>query len=348
MDAHRQVRGAEGEGKMKKAEYASPFRIGTSPHIKSTESVPTIMYWVVGSLVPPMAGAIYFFGMTAVRILAISVLTCVITEYMFLVLRKKKGATVLDGSALITGILFALTLPPSLKSSHVAIGAFVSIALGKQVFGGLGYNIFNPALVGRAFLQAAFPVAMTTWVPPLAQKGVDTLTFATPLAQFKFASADMPLAERMTDLDALFFGHIGGCLGETSALLLLAGGGILLAKRYIDWRIPAGIFATVFAVTGIIHWVNPNLCAPPFFHILAGGLLLGGFFMATDMVTSPITRKGIWIYSVSIGALVVLIRVQGGLPEGVMYAILFMNAFVPILNRYTRPKIFGEGGNAVG
>jgi electron transport complex protein RnfD len=306
------------------------------------------MYWVVGSLAPAMGGAVFFFGLDAIRILLISILTCLVTEYIFLAARKKDASAVFDGSAVITGVLFALILPPGLKSSHVAIGAFVSIALGKQVFGGLGFNVFNPALVGRAFLQAAFPVAMTTWIPPLAQKGVDTLTFATPLAQFKFASADVPLAERLTDVDNLFLGHVGGCLGETSALFLLIGAGILLVKRYIDWRIPAGILATVFALTGTVHLINPEACAPPLFHIFAGGLLLGGFFMATDMVTSPITPKGTWIYAVGIGVLVVLIRIQGGLPEGVMYAILFMNAFVPVLNRITRPKIFGEKGNGVG
>ncbi|MBW1895451.1 MAG: RnfABCDGE type electron transport complex subunit D [Deltaproteobacteria bacterium] len=333
---------------MRKTKYAGPFKLSSSPHIRSEESVPTIMCWVVGSLVPAMGGAVFFFGLDAIRILLISILTCLVTEYIFLAARKKDASAVFDGSALITGILFALVLPPGLKSSHVVIGAFVSIALGKQVFGGLGYNIFNPALVGRAFLQAAFPVAMTTWIPPLAQKGVDTLTFATPLARFKFSAADVPPAERLADLDNLFIGHVGGCLGETSALLLLVGAGILLVKRYIDWRIPTGILAAVFALTGIVHLINPEACAPPLFHIFAGGLLLGGFFMATDMVTSPITRKGTWIYGVSIGVLVVLIRIQGGLPEGVMYAILFMNAFVPILNRFSRPKIFGEKGNGVG
>jgi electron transport complex protein RnfD len=333
---------------MKKTDYASPFKLGSSPHIRSKESVPKIMYWVVGSLAPAMAGAVFFFGANALRVFCISIITCLVTEYVFLAARKKSVSAVLDGSVLITAILFAMTLPPALKSSHVAIGAFVAVALGKHVFGGLGYNIFNPALVGRAFLQAAFPVAMTTWAPPLTQKGVDTLTFATPLAKFKFASAELSLAERLTDLDHLFFGHVGGCLGETSALLLLIGGGILLVKRYIDWRIPTGLFTTVFVLTGAVHLINPDLCAPPLFHLLAGGLLLGGFFMATDMVTSPITPKGTWIFAVGIGVLVVLIRVQGGLPEGVMYAILFMNAFVPILNRYTRPGILGEKGNRVG
>lgn len=329
---------------MKATRYESRLTIGSSPHIRSAESVPTIMYWVVAGLIPPMGGAVYFFGLNAVRIMALSIATCLVTEVVFLVVRKKKSMAVLDGSALITGILLALTLPPGMKSSQVVIGAFVSIALGKQVFGGLGYNIFNPALVGRAFLQAAFPVALTTWVPPLTRQGVDTATFATPLAKFKFAPPDMPAAEKLTGLHDLLLGNTGGCLGETSALLLIIGGGILLVKRYADWRISGGILSTVLLLTGLLHWINPERFAPPLFHLLAGGLLLGAFFMATDMVTSPVTRKGKWIFAVGIGILIVLIRVQGGLPEGVMYAVLFMNAFVPILNRFTRPRIFGERG----
>ena len=198
--------------------------------------------------------------------------------------------------------------------------------------------------MGRAFLQAAFPVALTTWLPPLVQKGVDSATFATPLAKFKFSPVGMPLADRLIDIGDLFLGYVGGCLGETSAFLLTIGAVVLLVKRYINWRVPAGILTTVFLLTGILHWLNPNQCAPPLFHLLAGGLLLGAFFMATDMVTSPMTPTGNWIYAVGIGVMVVLIRVKGGLAEGVMYAILFMNGFVPILNRYTRPRIFGERG----
>ena len=187
-------------------------------------------------------------------------------------------------------------------------------------------------------------MALTTWIPPLTEKGVDTVTFATPLAKFKFSPAGIPLAEKLTGLDDLLLGNVGGCLGETSALLLIIGGAILLLKKYADWRIPAGILSTVFLLTALLHWISPHKFAPPFFHLLAGGLLLGALYMATDMVTSPITPRGTWIFSVGIGVLVVLIRTQGGLPEGVMYAILFMNGFVPILNRYTKPRIFGERG----
>lgn len=320
-----------------KKQYASEFKISSSPHLRGKESVPKIMHWVVAVLMLPVISSIYFFGMNAVRILLISVIVSLITEYIFLVSRKKDISAVFDGSAIITGILLALTLPPGLKSSYVGIGAFVAIALGKQVFGGLGHNMFNPALVGRAFLQASFPVAMTTWVPPVMQKVVDAKTFATPLGGFKFSHIITPYKN-------LLIGNTGGSLGETSAILLIIGGIILLIKKYIDWKIPTGILTTVFVLEGILYLINPQKFGDPVFYLFAGGLLLGAFFMATDMVTSPITPKGTWIYAIGIGVLVILIRVFGGLPEGVMYSILIMNAFVPLLNRYTRPKILGEGG----
>ena len=232
-----------------------------------------------------------------------------------------------------------MTLPPSLSLELVIIGAVVAIAIGKQVFGGLGYNIFNPALVGRAFLQTAFPVAMTTWIPPAALK-IQTATFATPLGNLRFQDA---IAEgTLTPLKDLFIGNVGGCLGETSAFVLILGGLFLLSRRVIDWRIPLGILLSLTAFTGAFWLANPEKYASPLFHILAGGLLIGAFFMATDMVTSPITPLGTWIYALGIGIVIGLIRLFGGFAEGVMYSILFMNAFVPLLNRYTRPRILGE------
>ncbi|MCK4429737.1 MAG: RnfABCDGE type electron transport complex subunit D, partial [Candidatus Aminicenantes bacterium] len=213
------------------------------------------------------------------------------------------------------------------------------IAIGKQVFGCLGHNIFNPALVGRAFLQTAFPVAMTTWLPPAMLK-VNTVTFATPLDNLKFQ--DAVAQGTLTSLKDLFLGNVGGCLGETSALALLLGAIYLFYKRAIDWRIPVGIICALTVFTGIFWLANPDKYASPLFHILAGGLLIGAFFMATDMVTSPITPLGSWIYALGIGIMVGLIRLFGGYPEGVMYSILFMNTFVPLLNRYTRPRILGE------
>ncbi|HPR62983.1 MAG TPA: RnfABCDGE type electron transport complex subunit D [Thermoanaerobaculia bacterium] len=322
---------------MSEPNYLSRTLLLSSPHARRKDSVPVIMYWVVGALLFPVAGSIYYFGWNATRLLAACILGCVITEVLFLLGRKKDLSACYDGSALITGILLALTLPPGLKTSYAVIGGIVAVGLGKQVFGGLGFNIFNPALVGRAFLQAAFPVAMTTWTPPRTLEVVDAVSFATPLGGFKFSGI-------LTDPNSLLFGSIGGSLGETSALLLLIGGLILLMKGYIDWKIPAGIFVTVAIFTGILHSVNPDRYADPIFHLLAGGLMLGAIFMATDMVTSPLTPRGTWIYAVGIGILIVVIRVFGGLPEGVMYSILIMNGFVPLLNKLTRSRILGEGG----
>lgn len=315
------------------------FILQSSPHFKDKDSVPKIMYAVIASLAPVVAASLYFFRFKALALLLSCIAACLVTEALFLWLRKKPLHSLRDGSAVITGILLAMTLPPSLSLELVIIGAVVAIAIGKQVFGGLGYNIFNPALVGRAFLQTAFPVAMTTWIPPAALK-IQTATFATPLGNLRFQDA---IAEgTLTPLKDLFIGNVGGCLGETSAFALILGGLFLLSRHVIDWRIPLGILLSLTAFTGAFWLANPEKYASPLFHILAGGLLIGAFFMATDMVTSPITPHGTWIYALGIGIVIGLIRLFGGFAEGVMYSILFMNAFVPLLNRYTRPRILGE------
>jgi electron transport complex protein RnfD len=316
------------------------FTLQSSPHFKDKDSVPKIMYAVVVSLAPAVAASLYFFRIRALVLLLSCVAACLATEALFLWLRKKPLHSLRDGSAVITGMLLAMTLPPSLSLEMAIIGAVVAIAVGKQVFGGLGYNIFNPALVGRAFLQTAFPVAMTTWIPPVFLK-IQTATFATPLGNLRFQDA---IAKgTLTPLKDLFQGNVGGCLGETSAIALILGGLFLLIRRVIDWRIPAGILLSLTVFTGAFWLANPAKYASPLFHILAGGLLIGAFFMATDMVTSPINPLGTWIYALGIGIVVGLIRLFGGFAEGVMYSILFMNAFVPLLNRYTRPRILGEG-----
>jgi electron transport complex protein RnfD len=241
---------------------------------------------------------------------------------------------------IITALLLAMTLPPSISPDIAIIGVVAAVGLGKHVFGGLGHNIFNPALVGRAFLQTAFPVAMTTWSAP-ATLTVDAATFATPLGNLKFQEA---IAQgTLTPIKDLFWGNIGGSLGETSAIALLIGAVFLFSKRAIDWRIPAGIFGSLAVFTGIFWLISPDQYASPLFHVFAGGLIIGSFFMATDLVTSPITPGGTWIYALAIGLLVGLIRLFGGLPEGVMFSILFMNMFVPLLNRFTRPRILGKG-----
>jgi electron transport complex protein RnfD len=315
------------------------FILQSSPHFKDKDSVPKIMYAVIVSLVPAVAASIYFFRFKALALLLSCVAACLATEALFLLLRKKPLHSLRDGSAVITGMLLAMTLPPSLSLDLAIIGAVVAVAIGKQVFGGLGYNIFNPALVGRAFLQTAFPVAMTTWIPPVASK-IQTATFATPLGNLRFQ--DAVAQGTLTPLKDLFLGNVGGCLGETSALALILGGLYLLSRRVIDWRIPVGVLLSLAAFTGAFWLANPGKYASPLFHILAGGLLIGAFFMATDMVTSPITPLGTWIYALGIGVVIGLIRLFGGFAEGVMYSILFMNAFVPLLNRYTRPRILGE------
>lgn len=291
-----------------------------SPHIKDETSLDEIMWTVIKALIPAMIAAIYYFKFRAVLLISGSVIGAVLTEYIFQKIRGKKIA-ISNGSAILTGILLALIVPPSLPIWTVIVGSAVAIGLGKQVFGGLGYNPFNPALVGRAFLVAAYPVLMTSWT-------FDGETTATPLNLMKAQGV-------ATDYWDLFIGHIGGSLGETSALAILLGAAYLIYKGYINWRIPVGILGTVVVLTAVFGH-------DPIFHLLSGGLLIGAFFMATDMVTSPVTKKGRWIFGFGVGLLVVLIRLWGGYPEGVMYAILLMNTGVPLIDRYTKPRSLGE------
>lgn len=310
--------------------------ISSSPHFHSHDSVPKIMWSVFIVLMPATVMAVIYFGMDALTMIGSCVAAALVTE---IVMNKMKGEglTINDGSAAITGLLLALTLPPSLPISAGVIGSVFSISIGKQIFGGLGYNIFNPALLGRAFLQASFPVAMTTWSYPGTEKyaQVDAVTAATPLAQFKFEKI-------VADYGDLLSGNVGGSLGETSALAVLVGGVFLLIMKYADWRIPVSYLGTVFLLGGLFWLIAPDNYPDPVFQLLAGGLMLGAFFMATDMVTSPITSSGAWIFGVGAGIVLIIIRLFGGVPEGVMYSILFMNAFTPLINRYTRPKYFGE------
>ena len=250
------------------------------------------------------------------------------------VINRLKGEvfTLNDGSAAITGLLLALTLPPSFSSTGAIIGTIFAIGVGKHIFGGLGYNIFNPALLGRAFLQASFPVAITTWTNP---KMVDAVSTATPLGGLKFEQI-------MTPNFDLFLGRTGGCIGETSAIAIIIGGLFLIYKKYADWRIPVSYLGTIAMISGVFYAMDSSLYADPIFHLFSGGLMLGAFFMATDMVTSPITPVGAWVFGSGAGIFLMVIRIFGGLPEGVMYSILLMNALTPLINRFTRPKIFGE------
>ncbi len=294
--------------------------VESSPHIKDEDSVKKIMWTVNLALVPAVVFAIFHFGFRTIGIVSVSILGAVLTEYIFLYFREQENS-LLDGSAVLTGLLLALTLPPGFPLWGVFLGSFVAIALGKQVFGGLGHNPFNPALVGRAFLLAAYPVLMTTWE-------IEGMTSATPLNLMKMEGI-------ATDYWQLFMGNIGGSLGETSSAALLLGAAILIYKGYLNWRIPCGMIGTVLLTTAVFG-------SDPLFHLFSGSLILGAFFMATDMVTSPVTKKGRWIFGTGAGLIVVIIRLWGGYPEGVMYGILLMNTTVPLLDRYTRPRVLGE------
>lgn len=296
--------------------------VTSSPHIHSGESTSKIMLTVAAALLLPTIGSIYFFGPRALALVIVSSVAAVITEAIFQKLRNRP-ITIKDGSALVTGMLLALNLPPGLPYWMAAVGAVVAISLGKQIYGGIGANPFNPALIGRVFLMVSFTGPMTTWINP-----VDGTTGATPLSLMKMQGIS-------TDYMKLFLGNVGGSLGETSALLIIIGGLFLIFKGYADWRIPASYLGTV-AVLSLI------LGRDPIFHLLAGGLMLGAFFMATDMVTTPITKKGKIIFGIGAGFFTVLIRFFGGYPEGVSFSILLMNAFTPIINRFTVPRIYGE------
>ncbi|MBI3753705.1 MAG: RnfABCDGE type electron transport complex subunit D [Deltaproteobacteria bacterium] len=311
--------------------------VSSSPHFLRDENIPKIMHTVVLALLPAMAASVYFFGLRAIGLIVISVAACLMTEYIVQKIREKP-VTIWDGSAIITGILLALTLPPSFPYYGAALGSVFAIGIGKQLFGGIGYNIFNPALLGRAFLQATYPVLITTWSEPLskaAKAGVDAVTAATPLALMKFEG-------KMTSHLDLFFGNVAGSMGETSAIAILIGGLYLRYRGYINWKMPLGYLGSMAFFGGVFWLINPAKYPDPLFHILAGGAMLGAWFMVTDMVTSPVTPLGQWIFAVGAGFLAILIRLFGGLPEGVMYSILLMNAFVPLLNKHTRPKFFGE------
>ncbi|MBN1299899.1 MAG: RnfABCDGE type electron transport complex subunit D [Melioribacteraceae bacterium] len=308
------------------------LELASSPHIHSRWNTRQAMWMVVLALLPAVIASVIFFGIYQIVIIIVSVAACLVTEVLIKKIRKRK-IIIDDGSAVITGLLLSLILPPNFSLSSTAIGAVIAIGIGKEVFGGIGYNIFNPALVGRAFLQAAFPVPMTTWTLP--ENTIDSLSSATPLAAMKFDNV-------ITKPLNMFLGNIGGSIGETSALAILIGGLFLIAAGIINWRIPTAMLTGMILFSGIFWLIDPLKYPDPLFQVFAGGFLFGSFFMATDWVTSPLTSKGMWIYGILISLMVVAIRLFGGLPEGVMYAILFMNAFVPMINKFTRPRVFGE------
>ncbi len=324
----------------------------SSPFLKLQEDTPLMMRQVIYALLPAALAGVYYFGVSALLVMATCIGGAMLTEYAVSRSKTSPVNPLYDGSAFLTGLLLAMVLPPGIPLWMAFIGAAVSILMGKALFGGIGANIFNPALVGRAFLQASFPVAITTWTPagnlsrfwelqgnsfsiPFLKSTADAMTAATPLAQAKFVG-------EVAAFKDLLLGNTAGSLGETSALLLILGGLYLLRKNVINWRIPLGVFIAVIISAGLIHWMNPEKFAPPLFHLFSGGLMLGAIYMATDPVTSPITHRGCWIFGAGVGLLVVIIRNFGGLPEGVMYAILLMNAVSPLISRMTQPRIYGE------
>ena len=309
-----------------KAAEARQFLISPGPHLWKGLSVSRIMYLVVYALLLPAGAGVYFFGQRALSVMGVSIGAAILTEY---ICKKMRGQPfIMDGSAIVTGLLLALVLPPTLPLWMVAIGSVFAIAIVKEAFGGLGHNIFNPALAARAFMSVSFPMEMTTWVKPMGF-GADAVTCATPLSGTSMWQPFDPSVYR-----ALFLGNTAGSIGETSALLILIGGAFLLARGIINWRIPA-------IYIGVVALIALGFGEDPLFHILAGGLMLGAFFMATDYVTSPLTNRGKIIFSVALGLLTMIIRRFAGMPEGVCYSILFMNAITPLIDRYTKLKPYG-------
>jgi electron transport complex protein RnfD len=334
--------------------------ISPAPHLRDRTDVKGVMYGVVLAMVPAILGAVYFFGMRALFIILFAGASAVLTEFALEKAMRRK-VTVADGSALVTGILLAFNVPPGVPYWLPIAGSIFAIAIAKIPFGGLGYNPLNPALAGRAFLVASWPVYMTAaWVPPSrgTLSGISAITEATPLGVYRIAkmaladpNAGMDQVARATSylnelysassLKNLFFGNVGGCIGETSALLLLVGAAYLMVRGIISWRIPGTYVGTV----ALLMWIlggREAFTGNVLFQVLSGGLILGAFFMATDMVTSPVTPRGQLIFGVGCGVLTSIIRLKGGYPEGVSYSILIMNVTVPLIDRYTRPRKFGE------
>ena len=307
------------------------FLISPGPHLSGGGSVSRIMYFVVLALLLPSGAAVYYFGFNALWMMIACIATAVLTEYGIKKLRKRPFS--MDGSAVITGLLLALVLPPTLPLWMGVIGALFAVSIVKEAFGGLGHNIFNPALGARAFLAVCFPVEMTTWILPIGF-GADAVTTATPLSErFTWEASELALYKEM------FLGNTGGSIGETSALLILLGGILLIILRITDWRIPLAYIGTVALFTFALG-------EDVLFHILAGGLMLGAFFMATDYVTSPMTRNGRIVFGIGAGILTVVIRMYGGMPEGVCFSILIMNAMTPLIDRFIKTRPYGVNKKA--
>ena len=330
--------------------------VSPAPHISKPLSTRGVMLDVIIGLAPTMLAAGYYFRLRAVVLIATCVAACAATEWACNLIRKKSNSLD-DLSAVVTGIILALSLPPALPVWAAVVGSVFSIAIGKMVFGGLGANIFNPAMCGRTFLTASFGMLMTTWMVPAtidsemprisAENTLDARTQATPLAHSKQALKLKEGAEAVNEqLGAAFTGEVGGCLGETSALALIAGVIYLLMRRTINFHIPLAVLLSAFVFAAIAYMINPEANISPWTHLCSGGLLICAFFIATDPVTAPLTRRGMWVFGIGVGAITMLIRVVGEYPEGVMYSVLLMNAVTPLIDRlYQR---IPAGGKASG
>jgi Na+-translocating ferredoxin:NAD+ oxidoreductase subunit D len=322
--------------------------VSYSPHQYGSESVHKIMYRVLIAMVPAFAVSLVFFGLGALVVTGIAVVSCMAFEYLINRFMFRAETTLWDGSAAVTGVLLAFNVPSNLPVWMILVGSLVAIGVAKMSFGGLGKNPFNPALVGRVFLLISFPVQMTSWPKAIESRFacLDATTGATPLAILKEGIKNgQPLQELMNEVPGysqMLLGNMGGSLGEISALALLIGGLYMLYKKVITWHVPGSILGTVILFTGILWMIDPGKNADPLFHLLTGGVMLGALFMATDMVTSPMTPVGQIIFGVGIGLITCLIRIFGAYPEGVSFAILIMNAFVPLIDKYIKPKRFGE------
>lgn len=324
------------------------LNVAPSPHIHAKVSTRNLMLGVVIALLPSFIAAVWYFGWGAIIVTLTSILSCLLFEYLIQRFILKGPVTISDGSAIVTGLLLAFNVPSNLPIFIIIIGSLISIGIAKMTFGGLGNNPFNPALVGRVFLLISFPVQMTSWPVPTGFKTgyPDAVTGATPLGVLKEGlNNSQPISNLMDQIPThmqMFYGHMGGSMGEIAAVALIIGLVYMLLKKIITWHIPVSVIGSVAIFTLIMWLVNPEKNADPLFHILTGGVLLGAIFMATDYVTSPMVPRAMIIFGIGIGIITVIIRVWGAYPEGVSFAILIMNAFVPLMNTYIKPKRFGE------
>jgi electron transport complex protein RnfD len=322
--------------------------ISPSPHIHSGDSVKKNMYGVIIALMPALAASLWYFGLGALIVTLTAIVACVFFEFVIQKYLLKTSTTVSDGSAAVTGLLLAFNLPSNIPMGIVIVGAAVAIGIGKMSFGGLGNNPFNPALVGRVFLLISFPVQMTSWPLPIESRTsyLDATTGATPLSILKEGLASgKTVSEVMTEVPSytdLFMGNMGGSAGEIAGVALLLGLVFMIIRNIITWHIPVAVIGSIAIFTGTLNYVDPQAYASPLFHILTGGVLLGAIFMATDYSSSPMSKKGMLVYGVGIGVLTVLIRTFGAYPEGISFAILIMNGFTPLIDKFIKPKRFGE------